>query len=97
MLAINLFLSNVLNLFSVGIVLSALICLISPSAKHKGKKITTIDTNQWFLKVTIAIDGMVLAHQQMHWDHWDTFFNFEVEGCPVYLVHPDKFILQKKN
>ena len=47
--------------FSLGIVLSALICLISPLAIHKGKKFTTIATNQWFLKVTIAIDGMVTA------------------------------------
>ena len=67
MLAFNLFLSNVVHgqkishILSLGIMLSALICLISPSARHKGKTFTTIATNQWFLKVTIAIDGMVTA------------------------------------
>ena len=100
MQAINLFLSNVPHCQQIShlfiIVLSALACFISASARHKGKKFTTIAKNQWFLKVTIAIDGLVVA-QQLHWDHWDNFFSFEVEGCPVYLVHPDKFILQKKN
>ena len=41
--------------FTRNCAVSILICLISPLALHKGKKFTT--TNQWFVKVTIAIDS----------------------------------------
>ena len=39
----------------------SLVCLISASARHKGRKFTTIAKKSMVFKVTIAIDGMVPA------------------------------------
>ena len=63
----------------------SLVCLISASARHKGRKFTTIAKNQWFLRWPLplqCIDGMVPAQplgpmvfqSANHW--WQFFFQW---------------------
>ena len=48
----------------------SLICLISASARHKGRKFTTIAKSQWFLRWPLPLMEWCLLN---HWDQW--FFN----------------------
>ena len=48
----------------------SLVCLISASARHKGRKFTTIAKNQWFLRWPLPLMEWYLLN---HWDQW--FFN----------------------
>ena len=48
----------------------SLVCLISASARHKGRKFSTIAKNQWFLRWPLPLMEWYLLN---HWDQW--FFN----------------------
>ena len=45
----------------------SLVCLISASARHKGRKFTTIAKNQWFLRWPLPLMEWYLLN---HWDQW---------------------------
>ena len=45
----------------------SLVCLISASARHKGRKFTTIANNQWFLRWPLPLMEWYLLN---HWDQW---------------------------
>ena len=48
----------------------SLVCLISASARHKGRNFTTIAKNQWFLRSPLPL---MEWYQLNHWYQW--FFN----------------------
>ena len=45
----------------------SLVCLISASARHKGRKFTTIAKNQWLLRWPLPLMEWYLLN---HWDQW---------------------------
>ena len=45
----------------------SLVCLISASARHKGRKFTIMAKNQWFLRWPLPLVEWYLLN---HWDQW---------------------------
>ena len=63
----------------------SLVCLISASARHKGRKFTTIAKNQWFLRWPLPLMEWYLLN---HWDQW--FFSQPTIGDDVF--HDDAMV-----